>query len=125
MVSDMGLEHINLKRTKNGHIISDEFQETGVKNVYAFRDVCGYWELTPVAIAAGRRLSDRLFGDKPNAKLEYTNIPTVVFTHPPVGTIGDTEEEAIEKHGKENIQVYTKRFCKHVVQLTGRRTTRQ
>ena len=58
MVSDMGLEHINLKRTENGHIISDEFQETGVKNVYALGDVCGYWELTPVAIAAGGRLSD-------------------------------------------------------------------
>ena len=110
MVNDMGFEHVNVKRTDEGHIVSDEYQETGVNNIYALGDVCGYWELTPVAIAAGRRLSDRIFGNMPNAKLDYTNIPTVVFTHPPVGTIGDTEEEAIEKYGADNIKVYTSVF---------------
>ena len=103
MVNDMGFEYVNIKHTDDGHIISDEYQETGVQNIYALGDVCGYWELTPVAIAAGRRLSDRIFGNMPNAKLDYTNIPTVVFTHPPVGTIGDTEEEAIEKYGDQEI----------------------
>lgn len=53
--------------------------------------------LTPVAIAAGRRLADRLFNDKPNSKLDYNLIPSVVFSHPPIGTIGLTEVEAKEK----------------------------
>ena len=110
MVNDMGFEHVNIKHTDDGHIQSNEYQETGVRNVYALGDVCGYWELTPVAIAAGRRLSDRIFGNMPNAKLDYTNIPTVVFSHPPVGTIGDTEEEAVQKYGVENIKVYTSVF---------------
>ena len=93
--------------------MADEFQETGVAGVYALGDVCGHWELTPVAIAAGRRLSDRLFSGKDewaNAKLDYENFPTVVFTHPTVGTIGLTEHEAREKYGIDGITVYTSVF---------------
>jgi len=48
-----------------------------------------------VAIAAGRKLADRVFDNKPNSKLDYTNIPTVIFSHPPIGTVGLTEEEAV------------------------------
>jgi len=54
----------------------------------------------------GRRLADRVFGGVAGAKIEYTNIPTVVFSHPPIGTTGLTEPEAVEKYGAENIKVY-------------------
>lgn len=65
-----------------------------------------------MAIAAGRRLADRLFNKMSDAKADYVNVPTVIFSHPPIGTIGMTEEEAIEKHGKENLRVrfYNRKF---------------
>lgn len=63
-----------------------------------------------MAIAAGRRLADRLFGGIPNAKADYENVPTVVFSHPTIGTIGLTEPEAIAKFGKDNIKVYNSDF---------------
>lgn len=61
--------------------------------------------LTPVAIAAGRKLSDRLFGNKPG-KLDYTNIPSVIFSHPVAGSIGLAEHEAIAKYGADDIKIY-------------------
>jgi glutathione reductase (NADPH) len=120
LVSDVGLDSVlardgasGIGRTEQGHIVSNEYQETGVDGIYALGDVCGFWELTPVAIAAGRRLADRLFSENPkcrNAKLDYTNIPTVIFSHPTVGTIGDTEAEAYEKYGRDDVTVYTSVF---------------
>ena len=68
------------------------------------------YELTPVAIAAGRRLGDRLFGGEPNARIMYDEIATVVFSHPPIGTIGLTEPAAIEEYGAENVKVRQARF---------------
>ena len=65
--------------------------------------------LTPVAIAAGRRLSDRLFGGMPDRRLEYANIATVIFSHPPIGTVGLTEDQARDLYG-ESVRVYTSRF---------------
>ena len=73
-----------------GHIIVDEFQNTSAERVYAVGDVCGKALLTPVAIAAGRHLSHRLFNEEGNRKLNYENIPTVVFSHPPIGTVGES-----------------------------------
>lgn len=66
--------------------------------------------LTPVAIAAGRRLAHRLFNNESNLKLSYENIPTVLFSHPPVGTVGYTEEEAIAKFGKDALKIYSSSF---------------
>lgn len=68
--------------------------------------------LSAVAIAAGRKLSDRLFGPEHlrSSKLNYDNIPTVVFSHPTAGTIGLTEDAARRKYGDENIKIYTSRF---------------
>jgi glutathione reductase (NADPH) len=65
------------------------------------------------AIAAGRRLADRLFGPPSynDAKVSYENVPTVVFSHPPIGTIGLTEREAIAKYGSENVTIYLSRFA--------------
>lgn len=93
-------------------IVVDEYQNTTAPNVYALGDVVGKAELTPVAIAAARKLSDRLFGGPQFAqsKLDYINIPTVVFSHPTSGTVGYTEEEARAKFGDDNIKVYTSRF---------------
>lgn len=94
-----------------GHIPVDKFQNTNVPSIYALGDVCDKgFELTPVAIAAGRKLSDRVFGGHKDAHLEYENIPSVVFAHPEVGSIGMTEPEAVEAYGKENIKIYSTNF---------------
>lgn len=96
---------------EKGEIKVDKFQNTNVEGVYALGDVStsGY-ELTPVAIAAGRRLGDRLFGKEPRARIAYEMIATVVFTHPPIGTIGLTEPQAQEEFGKDNIRVQESRM---------------
>ena len=80
-----------------------------VAGVYAIGDVTGRAALTPVAIAAGRRLSDRLFGGKTDRRLEYSMIPTVVFTHPPIGTVGASEAEARAQYG-DAVKVYIADF---------------
>ena len=81
-----------------GFVVTDEFQDTNVSGIHAIGDVTGRLPLTPVAIAAGRRLADRLFGDQPGRRLNYDNVPTVVFSHPPAGTVGLTEPQARERH---------------------------
>ncbi|TDH73699.1 hypothetical protein CCR75_002614 [Bremia lactucae] len=108
---DLGLEQIGVKLSEGGFIEVDAQENTSVPGVYAIGDatVTG-WELTPVAIAAGRRLADRLFGGEKDACLNYHQIPTVIFSHPPIGTIGYTEPEAIAKYGQENVKVYTSTF---------------
>jgi glutathione reductase (NADPH) len=92
-----------------GFVTTDAYENTNVPGVYAVGDVTGKKALTPVAIAAGRRLADRLFGGMANRRLEYEHIPTVVFTHPPIGTVGLTEEEACALHG-DAVKVYQTRF---------------
>lgn len=108
----IGLEEAGVKLGEKGHILVDEYQNTAVDNIYALGDVTGEVELTPVAIAAGRRLAHRLFGgpEFANLKLDYNNVPSVVFSHPEVGSIGLTEPQAIEKYGKDNIKVYKTSF---------------
>ena len=92
-----------------GFVPTDEFQNTNVPGVYAIGDVTGRAALTPVAIAAGRRLADRLFGGQPEARLAYECIPTVIFSHPPMGTVGLTEAEAREQYG-DKIRIHSSRF---------------
>ena len=109
---------VGVKQTKKGHLEVDEYQNTSVEGIYAIGDVTGQAELTPVAIAAGRALSNRLFGSTHSsggphlstAKLDYTNIPTVVFSHPEVGTTGLTEPAARRQYGDDQIKVYHTRF---------------
>ena len=109
-------DKLNLDVTKvavndKGHIKTDEYQNTNIPHIYALGDVCDRgFELTPVAIAAGRKLSDRLFGGQTDAHLDYSNIPSVVFSHPESGSIGLTEPEAREKYGDEDIKVYNSAF---------------
>ena len=106
---------------KVGNIPVDEYQQTNVPGIYAIGDVIGYFELTPVAIAAGRRLSDRLFGGMKDRKLVYENIPTVLFTHPAIGTVGLSEEAAVNRYGLENVKVYETRFTPMVHAFTTRK----
>jgi len=93
----------------NGSIPTDPFQNTNIPGIYAIGDVTEHFHLTPVAIAAGRRLADRLFGGQPDRRLPYENIPTVVFSHPPIGTVGLTEEEARQHYG-DAVKIYQTRF---------------
>ncbi|MDA3912802.1 glutathione-disulfide reductase [Oleiagrimonas sp.] len=101
----IGLENVPLSLDAEGHVQTDDWQNTSVRGVYAIGDVTGRDELTPVAIAAGRKLSDRLFGGQDDAHLEYANIPSVVFAHPPLGMVGLTEAQARQRHG-DNVRVY-------------------
>ncbi len=93
-----------------GNILTDAYQTTNVSGIHAIGDVTGRLDLTPVAIAAGRRLADRLFGGMKDRKLVYENIATVLFTHPPIGTIGLTEDAAVKIHGASEVKVYETRF---------------
>lgn len=105
----LNLDAAGVKYTEQGYIPTDEFQVTNVENVYAVGDVIGEAQLTPVAINAARRLSDRLFNNMPDRKLDYTNIPTVMFSHPPIGTMGLTEEQARKEHG-DAVKTYQTSF---------------
>jgi glutathione reductase (NADPH) len=93
-----------------GAVVTDAYQATNVAGIYAIGDVIGKIDLTPVAIAAGRRLADRLFGGMKDRKLDYENIPTVLFTHPPIGTIGLSEQDAVRVHGVAQVKVYETTF---------------
>lgn len=108
---DIGLENIGLALAPGGFIDVNDYQETSVPGVYAIGDIINKRgvQLTPVAIAAGRRLGDRLFGGMTDRKLDYSLIPTVMFTHPPIGTIGLSEEAAREKYG-DAVKVYSTEF---------------
>ncbi|VDM50449.1 unnamed protein product [Toxocara canis] len=106
----LNLAQLGVKMDAGGHIIVDEYQNTSVPSIYALGDVCGKFLLTPVAIAAGRRLAHRLFNRETENRLRYENIPTVVFSHPTIGTVGLTEDEAIKKYGKEEITIYKSKF---------------
>lgn len=107
---NIGLEHTDIKLDERGYIVVDEYQNTTVQGIYALGDNIGKIDLTPVAVKAGRLLSERLFNGQTNAKMDYTLIPTVVFSHPPIGTMGLTEAEAITEHGKDNVKVYNSSF---------------
>jgi len=110
LVEKLGLDKAGIATSDRGYITVNDLQETTAEHVYALGDVCGDVELTPMAIAAGRRLADRLFLNMKDAKADYSDVPTVVFSHPPIGTVGLTEEKAATKYGSENIKVYTSRF---------------
>ncbi|CAB9497253.1 Glutathione reductase, chloroplastic (Fragment) [Seminavis robusta] len=111
-VASLQLQSAGVQQKSGGYIKANEYSETSAEGVYAVGDVVGEVELTPTAIAAGRRLADRLFGGPQyaGAKINYELVPTVVFSHPPIGTIGLTEEEAVAKYGQDNIKVYRSRF---------------
>lgn len=109
-IGNLNLKKVNVQLDTKGLIAVDAYQNTSVEGIYALGDVTSAPALTPVAIAAGRRLADRLFANQPESRLDYNNISTVIFSHPPIGTVGLTEQEAIAQYGTERIKVYQTRF---------------
>ena len=107
---DLNLAAINIKHDQRGLIAVNRYQTTSVPGIYAIGDVTDSPALTPVAVAAGRKLADRLFDGQTKSRLNYDNICSVIFTHPPVGSVGLSEADAIAKYGKDDIKIYKTRF---------------
>jgi len=107
---NINLEAAGVETNERGFIGTDKYQNTNVAGVYAVGDNTGRAQLTPVAVAAGRRLCERLFNNKPDEHLDYSNVATVVFSHPVIGTVGLSEQEAIAEYGQENVKVYNSQF---------------
>ncbi|MEZ5564230.1 MAG: glutathione-disulfide reductase [Gammaproteobacteria bacterium] len=105
----LNLAAAGVQTDANGFIATDVYQATNVPHIYALGDVTGRVALTPVAIAAGRRTSDRIFGGMADRHLEYEYIPTVIFTHPPIGTCGFSEADARQQFG-ESVKTYQTEF---------------
>jgi len=122
LTSNLGCEKAGVDLDKSGNIIVDDYQNTTAKFVYALGDCTGNVLLTPVAIAAGRRLAARLFDNKTDLKLDYNNIPTVVFSHPPCGTVGFTTDKAKSTFGEDNVKTYQTTFTNMYHGLTERKT---
>jgi glutathione reductase (NADPH) len=106
---DLSIEASGVTMDAKGFVPTNDLQETNVEHISALGDVTGRAALTPVAIAAGRRLADRLYGGMEGRHLDYRLIPTVIFSHPPIGTVGMTEDEARARHG-DAVKVYTSTF---------------
>ena len=113
------LEAAGLNADDKGMIKTDAFQNTAVPGIYAIGDITGQAELTPVAIAAGRKLAARLFLNQADSRLDYEGIPSVVFSHPPIGTVGLTEDEARKRF--DDVKVYATRFTDMYHALTEHR----
>lgn len=107
---NINIESAGIKLDERGFIPTDKYQNTDVEGIYAVGDNTGRAQLTPVAVAAGRRLCERLFNNKPYEHLDYSNIATVVFSHPVIGTVGLSEKEAIAEYGDEQVKVYSSQF---------------
>lgn len=119
---EIGLEAVGVAMNDKGFVKVDKFQNTNVSGIYAVGDIIENGvALTPVAVAAGRRLSERLFNNKPDEHLDYDLIPTVVFSHPPIGTIGMTQSAAIKAHGEAQIKVYHSSFTPMYSAVTAHR----
>ena len=106
--ADLGLEALGIGIGEHRQVQVDEWQTTAVPSVHAVGDIAGKVGLTPVAVAASRRLMDRLFGGKPESKMDYETVPSVVFSHPPLGAVGLSEQQARECF--EQVTVYHSRF---------------
>lgn len=119
--SGLRLEAAGVVLDNTGHIGVDKYQNTSTPGIYAVGDITGRLDLTPVAVAAGRRLSERLFNGKPDEHLSYENVPTVVFSHPPIGTVGLTEPQARQRFGNDQVKVYQSSFTSMYTAVTQHR----
>lgn len=118
----LGLDTVGIETNSRGYIPVDQYQETNVPGVFALGDVTGQAELTPVAIAAGRRVADRIYGGHAGRHLDYRLIPSVVFSHPPIATVGQTEAEAKQEHGDDAVTVYSAEFTPMYNAFTHKKT---
>ena len=115
-VSGLGLEAAGVRLAKNGAIEVDEFYCSSVPSIHAIGDVIDRVQLTPVALAEGMALARTLFRNDP-ARLDYANIPTAVFSHPNIGSVGLAEATAREQHGP--VDIYRTRFRPLKATLSG------
>ena len=116
----LGLEQAGVRTSERGAIVVDERFRTSVPHILAVGDVIDRVQLTPVALAEAMAVVDHLFGDG-RRTVDYGNIPTAVFTHPNVGTVGLTEAQARERHGR--LRIYRSEFkpLKHTLSMSGER----
>lgn len=108
--SSLQLQNTKVELEPQGFVKVDEFQNTTQKGVYAVGDVTNAPALTPVAIRAGRILSERLFNGRETLKTNNENVATVVFSHPPIGVIGMSESQAVSQFGREAVVGYKSSF---------------
>ena len=113
----MGLGEIGVRINEAGAVIVDEWQRSSVPNIYAIGDVTDRINLTPVAIAEGRAIAETLFNDNPT-KMDHADVPSAVFSQPPIGAVGLTEERARAEYGE--VDVYMARFKPMKNTLSGR-----
>jgi glutathione reductase (NADPH) len=118
---NLNLAAAGVETDAQGFIPTDKYQNTNVAGIYALGDNTGRLALTPVAVAAGRRLSERLFNGKTDEHLNYDLVPTVVFSHPPIGTVGQTEAQARAEYGDAAVKIYTSEFTAMYRALTSHR----
>jgi glutathione reductase (NADPH) len=103
----LGLDAAGVKSNDRGAVIVDEWQRTSVPNIYAVGDVTDRINLTPVAIGEGRAIAETLYNNNP-IKMDHADVPSAVFSQPPIGTVGLTEEQARKQYGE--IDIYAARF---------------
>ena len=115
--ANIGLEAAGVELDKGGAVVVDEGFKTSVPSIYAIGDVIDRVQLTPVALEEGMVVANELFNEKAGA-VDYTNIPTAVFSQPSIGTVGLTEAQARDKYGKVDIYMSDFKALKHT--LTGR-----
>ncbi len=115
--ANIGLEEAGVELGKGGAVLVDEGFKTSVPSIYAIGDVIDRVQLTPVALEEGMVVANELFNEKAGA-VDYTNIPTAVFSQPSIGTVGLTEAQARDKYGKVDIYMSNFKALKHT--LTGR-----
>ena len=113
----LGLAEIGVETVNNGAVTVDEWSCSSLPNIYAIGDVTDRINLTPVAIAEGRALAETLFNDNP-VKMDHANVPSAVFSQPPIGAVGLTEEEARRQYGE--VDIYSARFKPMKNTLSGR-----
>lgn len=118
----ISLEAAGVKVDEQGYIPVDPYQNTNIPGIYAVGDIMADGiQLTPVAVKAGRLLSERLFGNMSQAKMDYSQVPTIVFSHPPIGTVGLTETEALETYGESSVKIYNSTFTSMYTAVTTHR----
>ena len=113
----VGLDEAGVKLNEVGAVVVDEWSRTAVPHIYAVGDVTNRLNLTPVAIAEGRALAETLFNHNPT-KLDHANVPTAVFSQPPIGTVGLSERAARQVYGA--VDIYRARFTPMKATLSGR-----
>jgi len=109
---------IGVKTDEKGAVLVDEWQRSSIPNIYAVGDVTDRLNLTPVAIGEGRAIAETLFNDN-SVNFDHENVPTAVFSQPPIGTVGLTEEQARQQYG-DDVDVYCARFRPMKNTLSGR-----